>query len=152
MKFIAFLIPLSLGAAPLLAAGMMTPGELKQRISAGDKLLLLDIRSRNLSTAETIPGAMHGGSDPAGFLPDSRGGEVVLIYGSGTSPQELDAWERRLRQANFRVFVLQGGIDGWKASNGALVNNSGSFHKPGSLPFVVPRGLCEPNEPAQVFQ
>ncbi len=137
---------------PLLAADVITAGALQQRIAAGDALLLLDIRGRDLSTVETLPGALHGGRDPAGYLPDNRGGELVLISGEGTTPEQLEAWVRRLEQANFRVFILQGGIEGWKAAGGALVSTGGGYHKPGSLPFVVPRGLCEANEPAQVFQ
>lgn len=110
--------------------------------------LLLDVRGRSAYLEGTLSGALDAGSNPEGFLPDSRGGEVVLI---STPNQALQAWHARLINYGHRVQMLSGGIDNWHAAGLPVERPEKSFTKPGTVPFVIPRGLCELNEPAEIF-
>ena len=125
--------------------------ELMRWLDQAEPPLLLDIRGREAYLSGTLPGALDAGSNPAGYLPDNRGGEVVLITGV-PPPRNLAGWTRRLERVGHRVHVLAGGLAAWRAAGGEVVDPEESFTRPGSVPFVIPRGLCEMNEPAQVYR
>lgn len=110
--------------------------------------LLLDIRGRAAYLDGTVSGALDAGSDPAGFLPDSRGGDAVLIPAMN---QDLKPWYARLADYGYRVNVLNGGIVDWHAGGLPVERPETSFVRPGTVPFVIPRGICELNEPVEVF-
>jgi rhodanese-related sulfurtransferase len=110
--------------------------------------LLLDTRGRAAYLAGTILGALDAGTDPAGYLPDSRGGNVVLILESGADPA---SWTARLAAFGYQAQILAGGLPAWRAAGLPVVNPEASFARPGSHPFVIPRGLCEMNTPADRF-
>lgn len=113
-----------------------------------DSPLILDVRGRSAYLDGSLPGALDAGTDPMGFLPDSRGGDVVIISAPG---QPLQAWYTRLVDYGHRVQVLRGGIDNWRAAELPVERAENSYTKPGTVPFVIPRGLCELNEPAEIF-
>lgn len=129
--------------------GAISAAELVRRASERVPPLILDLRDADAYSAGTIPGALRGGFDPEGFLPDGRGGTAVLIEPGDASRQA--AWARRLRGAGYAVFVLEGGFSAWRAA-GLPVETPGSFAVPGTVPFIIPRGLCEQNEPAQEYR
>lgn len=110
--------------------------------------LLLDIRGRAVFLDGTVFGALNAGINPAGFLPDSRGGDAVLIPATN---QDLKPWYARLADYGYRVHVLNGGIADWRAVGLPVERPETSFVRPGTVPFVIPRGICELNEPAEVF-
>ena len=84
------------------------------------------------------------GPNPEGFLPDSRGGEAVLILEPG-----IDAapWGARLSGFGYQVQVLDGGM----AAGLPVASPESSFVRPGSVPFIVPRGQCEMGTPSESF-
>jgi len=109
---------------------------------------MLDVRGRTIYREGSIPGALNAGTDPAGFLPDGRGGDVVLILAPGTL---VEPWRARLADYRYRVYLLAGGMSAWRAAGLPEEKPEMSYTKPGSVPFVIPRGLCELNEPSQSF-
>lgn len=110
--------------------------------------LLLDIRGRAAYLDGTVSGALDTGIDPAGFLPDGRGGDAVLI---SAPTQDFEPWYARLADYGYRVHVLNGGIADWRAGGLPVERPETSFVRPGTVPFVIPRGICELNKPAEVF-
>lgn len=126
--------------------GVIPAVDLARRMSEPVPPLILDLRDADAYSAGTIPGALRGGFDPEGFLPDGRGGIAVLIEPGDASRQA--AWARRLRGAGYTVLVVAGGFSAWRAA-GLPAETPGGFAVPGRTPFIIPRGLCEQNEPAQ---
>jgi rhodanese-related sulfurtransferase len=122
---------------------------LHARLGGPQPPLILDVRGREAYLGGTIAGALDAGTDPVGFLPDSRGGEAVLIVPEGAASE---GWRARLRRFGYRVLVLEGGIEGWRTAGFSVAMPEAGFVRPGTVPFVIPRGLCEMNEPAQVFE
>lgn len=113
-----------------------------------DPPLILDIRGRSAYLEGTLSGALDAGTDPAGFLPDGRGGDVVLLPASN---QDLEPWQARLADYGYQVYVLGGEVADWHAAGLLVESPEASFVRPGTVPFVIPRGICELNEPAEVF-
>jgi rhodanese-related sulfurtransferase len=128
---------------------MIDPVPLARWLDGRDPPLLLDVRRRVDYLQGTIPGALDAGTDPAGFLPDSRGGEVVLLTDDDT---QTESWRVRLTAFGYRVHVLRGGLVAWRAAGLPAEQPAGGFIRPGTVPFVIPRGICEMNEPAEVFK
>ena len=145
------LLLLWLGAGPVWSQELhwLSPQALAERLDRREPPLLLDIRGRAAYLDGSLAGAIDAGRDPAGFLPDGRGGEVVLLPGG---EQDLGAWYRRLADYGHRVYLLSGGIEEWRAAGLPVERPEVSFTRPGTVPFVIPRGLCELNEPAEVFE
>lgn len=129
-------------------APTISPETLSSWLIQDDPPLLLDTRGRAAYLAGIIPGALDAGTDPAGYLPDSRGGGVVPILEPGVDPA---AWISRLVGFGYRVWTLDGGLPAWRAAGLPVVNPQASFAQPGSHPFVIPRGLCGMNTPADRF-
>lgn len=114
--------------------------------------LVLDIRGSERYRKGTLPGALNAGRDPAGFLPDGKGGPVVLIVTESSDPAYLKRWTHRLRNARHDVYFLRGGMETWQRAGGRVIKPEQIYVKPGTVPFVVPRGLCEGAEPAQEYE
>ncbi len=125
--------------------------ELNRRLHSVTPPLVLDIRGRDAYLAGSLPQALNAGTDPAGFLPDGRGGDLVLITPQPLDEAQLQPWVKRLVNAHHRVWVLRGGIDAWRAAGLPLVETEQVYTRPGTVPFVIPRGLCEGAEPAQEY-
>ncbi|HEB95035.1 MAG TPA: hypothetical protein ENI96_01230 [Sedimenticola thiotaurini] len=130
----------------------IAPRQLSRLLHEPVPPLLLDIRGRGAYLAGTLPQALNAGTDPAGFLPDGRGGDVVLISDDSVERERLAAWIRRLTNAHHRVFILQGGVAAWRAAGLPLVQAEQNYVRPGTVPFIIPRGLCEGDEPAQEYR
>jgi len=144
---------LSLGSGDVSASwSTVSTKELQVWMQKADPPLVLDVRGRADYNAGTIVGALNGGVDPKGYLADGRGGRLVLLMRGDYDADVLDAWVRRLIDAGHTVWVLQGGLAAWIKSGGAIETPEHSYTRPGSVPFLIPRGLCEIGEPAQVFE
>ncbi len=120
--------------------------------TAEDRLLVVDVRERAAYRTGTIPGALYAGSDPAGFLPDGRGGAVVLLISHPPDSQRLGDWVRRFGNAGHRVHVLEGGLPAWGRAGYTVETPQEYLARPGNVPFVIPRGICENKPPIQAFR
>ena len=138
----------SAGAPDWIVIG---PAVFNDRLNSTNPPLALDIRGRETYLAGTIRGALHAGTNPQGFLPASGNGLVVLIAAEGAEDEYIESWIRRIRDAGHTVAVLEGGFSGWRDRGYPVVQPDVSFKKPGTVPFLIPRGICEGGEPAQVF-
>ncbi len=144
---------LLLGSSDLSAAWpVVSARELQAWLQEADPPLVLDVRSRSDYNAGTIVGAMNGGIDPRGYLADGRGGRLVLLTHESADAAVINAWVVRLSAAGHEVWLLRGGFNEWIKSGGAIERPEFSYTRPGSVPFLIPRGLCEMGEPAQVFE
>ena len=156
MKSYAMAIFSALFMTGVVGAGQewqtVTAIQLNDWLQQSRPLLVLDLRTAQLYRSGTIPGAMYAGSDPMGFLPDSRRGSIVLITDKAVTGQQLRQWLKRLREGGHHVFLLQGGIAAWQQAGFAVEQPVTQNIRPGTVPYVIPRGLCELNEPAQVFK
>lgn len=112
--------------------------------------LILDARGRDQYALGTVPGAINAGREPKGFLPSTGSGPLVLILKKGATSYLKRSWSERLSPYGYKISILNGGFEAWQAA-GLPVEIPASGHiKPGSTPFIIPRGLCEINSPAQV--
>ena len=127
---------------------VITAAALAQWLDRGDGPLVLDVRGRAAYLDGTISGAVDAGQDPEGFLPETGGGDVVLVL-----PDEVavESWRARLADFGYRVLILDGGIETWRAQGLPEEKPEVSYTRPGTVPFVIPRGLCELNEPSHRF-
>ena len=152
----ALLVGLLFGGLATLQAqiNIIEPMALARLLDSRSPPLLLDVRGREAYLQGSLPGALDAGIDPAGFLPDGRGGEVVLISKAGITVDSISLadWLTRLADFNFRVIILKGGFAAWRAAGLPVERHASSFTRPGTVPFVIPRGLCEPGEPAQIYE
>ena len=126
--------------------------ELRNWLDGPEPPLVLDVRGRADYLSGTLPGAVNAGRDPKGYLPESGEEPVVVILPADADTALLNAWQRRLFDAGHRAWFLVGGLDAWKEVGGDVVVPEAGYAKPGRIPFVIPRGLCEGNEPAHVFE
>jgi len=121
-------------------------------LDSSDPPLVLDVRGRTAYRSGTLPSAIDGGTDPMGFLPGGSQDIVVLLLAEGADAALIDAWFNRLVDAGHKVRILEKGLDGWIEAGGEVVEPTVTYTKPGTVPFVIPKGLCEGSEPAQVFE
>ena len=145
LALLALVLAVPTGGQPMPTLG---PEALSAWLVRDAPPLLLDTRGRAVYLAGTLPGALDAGTDPAGYLPDSRGGDAVLILEPGTDPAP---WITRLAAFGYQTQILAGGLSAWRAAGLPVVSPEASFARPGSHPFVIPRGLCEMNTPADRF-
>lgn len=121
-------------------------------LDSPDPPLVLDVRGREAYLAGTLPGAFDAGIDPKGYLPDHGGNPVVLLAADTLDPERLAIWTAKLADAGHPVWLLTGGLTGWAEAGGTIVQPDAAYTRPGRIPFLIPRGLCEGGEPAQVFE
>lgn len=90
--------------------------ELKQRLDAGDKLTLLDVREANEYAFARIAGSLH---IPLRQLPErmqelDSGQDVVVLCHHGMRSQQACLF---LEQYGFgQLYNLRGGIDAWSVN------------------------------------
>ena len=125
---------------------------LKRWQDSGRAMMILDVRGREAYQQATLSGAINGGKDPAGFLPGSSRDPVILIIPEKVDISFILSWVKRLQSTQQDVRVLTGGIKEWIAQGGAVVQPKNIYTKPGTVPFLIPKGLCEGSEPAQSFK
>jgi rhodanese-related sulfurtransferase len=96
-------------------AHRMTPGELKQRMEAGEPLLVVDLRADTERQDGCIPGAMVVAYQDLDSLVPVIGGREVVFYCS--CPDELTSVRAALRLKRHGIahlHALQGGFSGWR--------------------------------------
>ena len=130
----------------------ITAASLINWLDAPDPPLILDVRGRHAYLSGTLPGAFDAGSDPLGYLPDHSGDPVVLLASETLDPALIESWRTRLVDAGHAVWLLSGGMSAWVDAGGEIEKPETSYAQPGRAPFLIPRGLCERGEPAQVFE
>ncbi len=134
-----------------LAADSILPQELIVLIdnSGISNFIILDIRDIKQYEAGRIPGAVYM---PFESLKTTHrvnvSGKKIIIYGE----TDLDAIKgvEVLSNRGIDASYLKGGFTGWVKVNGKV--EKGSAYTKG-LPdrFTIPRGLCAPLPPADVF-
>jgi thiosulfate/3-mercaptopyruvate sulfurtransferase len=143
-------------AASACGEQRITPGQLDQALSDGvdTGLLLFDTRSRQSFLTGTIPGAVGAGilqERIDGTHEDRQGTLFVIVTEEGLADSALQDWIKRLCDRKIDTYVLDGGIKGWRAQGFELEDPAQRLTLPGTVPFVIPRGLCEMNEPVQEY-
>lgn len=126
--------------------------QLRAWLDAPDAPLILDVRGRVHYREGSLPGALDGGVEPRGYLADGSGGRLVLLLPTDADERVIDAWFTRLSNAGHRVWILEGGLAAWILAGGETEVPDFSYIRPGSVPFLIPRGLCEGGKPSQVFE
>jgi membrane protein DedA with SNARE-associated domain/rhodanese-related sulfurtransferase len=94
----------------------MTPGELKQRMDAGEPLVVVDLRTAFERQEGCIPGAMAVAYQDLDSLLAVVGTREVVFYCS--CPEEISSMRAALRLKRHgitRLHALQGGFSGWRA-------------------------------------
>jgi thiosulfate/3-mercaptopyruvate sulfurtransferase len=130
----------------------VSPTALSQTLMDGKdaNLLLIDTRSRRDFLVGTLPTAITVGKLQdiiAGSHEDRQDAYVVILTkDGGLDDTTLDLVER-LCAEGVETWLLQGGINGWLAAGIGLEKPEDRLTVPGNVPFVIPRGLCEMNEP-----
>jgi membrane protein DedA with SNARE-associated domain/rhodanese-related sulfurtransferase len=97
-------------------AHRMTPGELKQRMEAGEPLMVVDLRGDKERQEGCIPGAMLAAYRDLDSLVPVIGAREVVFYCS--CPNELSSVRAAIRLKRHgvtRLHALQGGFSGWQA-------------------------------------
>ena len=120
-------------------------------LNSSNPPLVLDVRGRTAYRSGTVPSAIDGGTDPMGFLPGG-GDSIVLLLADKADDTLIDAWFNRLTDAGHQVWILEKGLPGWVEAGGEVVEPETIYTKPGTVPFLIPKGLCEGGEPSQVFE
>ena len=121
-------------------------------MDAPDPPLILDVRGHQAYLEGTLPGAFDAGRDPLGYLPDGSGHPVVLLPPEVFDTARREAWTARLTDTGHPVWLLTGGITAWIEHRGAVEQPDVTYTQPGRVPFMVPKGMCEGGDPAQVFE
>ena len=94
----------------------MTPGELKQRMEAGEPLVVVDLRADFERQEGGIPGSMAVTYQDLDSLLPVIGTKEVVFYCS--CPDEITSVRAALRLKRHgvtRLHALQGGFSGWRA-------------------------------------
>lgn len=152
-RCVALLFLLLVGHSQAAPYGEVAAAELARWLKGADSLpVVLDIRGRTAYQAGTIPGTTYAGANPAGFLPTGSVGPVVLLTSHPYDPSTVLAWVYRLANAGHRVHVLKGGMAAWQRARFTVETPEQGLTRPGTVPFVIPRGICENKKPIQVFR
>ncbi|UQZ36286.1 rhodanese-like domain-containing protein [Paenibacillus sp. PK3_47] len=90
----------------------ITPQELRQRISAGEELILIDVREDDEVAFGMIPGARH---IPMGLIPEHTeelpaDREIIFICRSGARSQRVCQY---LQQFGYKGTNMSGGMIEW---------------------------------------
>ena len=141
--------PVTAGSPAIKPIGAL---QLMTWLDSPDPPLVLDVRGRQAYLAGTLPGAFEAGRDPMGYLPDHGGDPVVLLTPQALDPERLATWATRLADAGHPVWLLTDGMAAWIEGGGPIEQPDDAYAQPGRVPFLIPRGLCEGGEPAQVFE
>ncbi len=139
---------------PFISAAHQTisPEKLMRWLNSNEPPLLLDIRGHEVYMTGTIMGAVDAGLDPQGYLPRKSGKSMVLITDDPDTGANIRSWIQRIDIPENKVYLLQGGINAWQAAGFPVEIVEEVYVEPGTVPFVVPKGLCDMREPAQRFE
>jgi rhodanese-related sulfurtransferase len=107
----------------------LTCAALKALVASRESITVLDVRRRPAIEADPrlIPGAVW--KDPkhvANWAAELNYDQPIIVYcvhGHEVSHGAVD----RLRELGFEASLLEGGIEGWKASGGPVTDSSGGI-------------------------
>jgi hypothetical protein len=111
------------------------------------RVLFVELRGDAAVAAATVEGAMR----PDEIQPNEISAQCITVFiaDAETGAETLAAAAKRFRAAGCELRRLAGDAEAWRV--GGLARPKGQ-RRPGEVPFVVPRGLCEGEQPAQVFE
>ena len=97
--------------------------DVKRRMDAGEKFVLVDVREESEWAKDRLPGAVHLGKgvierDVEQRIPDA-GAEVVLYCGGGF--RSALAADNLQKMGYTNVYSMDGGVRGWREKNYPLV-------------------------------
>lgn len=100
----------------------ITGEELKAKMKTGNKVAGLDVLTGEQHALRRIPGSVNAcvyemtfPDQVAKVLPDKRG--EVVVYGASADSREADAAAEKLQRLGFeKIWVLEGGLEGWIAA------------------------------------
>lgn len=155
-RIVALVLMVAFGVKPVPAIeqsiAIMSPEELAALQATSDTPpFIIDLRPEADFSAGTIAGALHGESDPDAFAPPGHILETVLIPSTDADGAAVPAWAERLRQLGIRPFVLEGDPQHWLDAGVRMERPGPAYTDPGTVPFVVPRGICEHLPPVLQF-
>lgn len=117
----------------------MTPDELNQRLAAGEKITVIDIRSQTLYARGHIPNAIN---IPAGLIPERQLPKLgmVVVYDDGLGRENAAAAVDQLnRKPGITAVDLTGGFAYWEMRRGQTTEASGL--KPEHRNYITYRDL-----------
>jgi rhodanese-related sulfurtransferase len=119
----------------------MSPAELATRLSAGDRLLIVDLRPGTIYADGHIPGAIN---IPVTFLADKQlpSAQPVVIYGDGLGVvDETKALAILQRKPGIQADVLEGGYAAWLAQTRLTTARTGV--QPERIPGITYQQLVD---------
>jgi thiosulfate/3-mercaptopyruvate sulfurtransferase len=149
---VATIAPNPSRAVEQCGAQQISPAALNQTLVEGNNanILLIDTRSRDDFLVGTLPTAITVAKLQdiiAGTHDDRQDAYVVVVTKEGDLDDATLDWVERLCAGGVETWILQGGINGWLAAGIGLEKPEDRLTVPGNVPFVIPRGLCEMNDP-----
>jgi len=116
------------------SAFALSPADLQSRLTAGEKLTIIDVRNLSLYEKSHIPGAINV---PAVFCAQKTLPRLgtVIVYDSGTARDEATGAAATLNgKPGIRAEVLEGGFAGWQQAKGLSTQAQGM--RPEELPLI----------------
>lgn len=112
-------------------------------------VVTLELRARSAAGGAIVPFARR----PETVTDVAAGGKclAVLIIDQTSGAREVAVTLERFGQAGCTLHHLSGDAADWIAAGLAVPSAPRGTVRPGEVPFVIPRGLCEPGEPVQIF-
>lgn len=129
---------------PVIAVGDFA----EERTDPG--MLIIELRGDDAVHATMIDGAMRPADIRDDEIPDPC--IAVLVADSDTEVVAITVAVARFRAAGCAPRRLAGDADAWRAAGLTAPARPKGLRRPGEVPFIIPRGLCEGKEPAQVFE
>jgi len=117
------------------AANAMTLSSLNEKITANQKITIIDIRSTGQYQKSHIPGAIN---IPARLCPYKKLPrlEHVVVYGDGLNQKTLHQAVSALdKKEGIRAEALDGGFSQWKANNYPITKSPGMTRE--ELPYIT---------------
>lgn len=134
-------------STPVLAE--MPLGEFAE-IHSQRHVLTVELRADTAIAVAMFPLAQR----PDAFTRDDIGADclAVFIIDDASAAEEVAAAAARFGAAGCELRRLSGDAAGWTAAGLAGPAAPRQSIRPGDVPFVIPRGLCEPGKPVQTFE
>lgn len=117
----------------------ITSQSLKERMKDTEGLQIIDIRTADDYKLEHLIGSLSTASGDS--LDSINPGKTVIIVGYPDQPQQyLDSIDYLKKRKVENVFVLEGGINGWKNAGGNTISigNPGSFVDNSKVVYITP--------------
>lgn len=147
-RILALFLLAAIAVTPASAIEQSIPTISPQELAAlqaapGIPPVVIDLRPEADFAAGTVAGALRGEPDPGMFAPPGDIREAVLIPPPDADGAAVPHWADRLHQLGIRPLVLGGGPQGWRDAGVRMERPGPVYSDPGTVQFVVPRGICE---------